>query len=56
MLSEGTYSSRERLCGHFSAGDVSIAAGGLVFVLGATGALRRRRRPGVRPLGDVPAA
>jgi hypothetical protein len=28
----------------FSAGDVLIALGGLVFALGATGALRRRRR------------
>jgi hypothetical protein len=40
----------------FSVGDVLIAAGGLLFVLGATGALRLRRRPALRPLGDVPAA
>jgi hypothetical protein len=40
----------------FSVGDVLIAGGGLVFALGATGALRiLRRRPrfGVDPLADV---
>lgn len=39
----------------FSVGDVLIAGGGLVFVLGATGALRLRRRSGgLRPLGLFP--
>jgi len=32
----------------FSVGDVLIAAGGLLFALGATGALRRRSGPGRR--------
>ena len=33
----------------FSVGDVLIMAGGLLFALGATGALRRRSRPQRRP-------
>ena len=33
----------------FSVGDVLIMAGGLIFALGATGALRRRSRPQRRP-------
>src|SRR5579864_4177405 len=33
----------------FSVGDVLIMAGGLLFALGATGALRRRSRPQARP-------